>query len=337
MKIYLRLILFICFSAIALGASAQGDTRVSDLIKQGIELNSQKKYAEAADKYKAALAIEPDNIQANYQMAFTLFSAGKNAEALPFIEKATHGPNPKFTAMAYSLMGSIYQGSNQLPNAVTAYQNAIKADPANQRIYYNLGIAYFKGRFYAEAESSFEAAVKKDSSDAGSWRMYALSTFHQDKRPAALLGFCRFLMLEPNSSRSAEAFGNLQNILSGGKLAPEPGQAKRPTEYILYYNNIVTNALTKTATRKYATPGDLLVAQLRMVFGTLYSMPTDKYYFWFALSGYFGTLATTDNMPAFARYISQSAKPESAKWLKDNPDKLGALQNWIATNRLKFL
>jgi tetratricopeptide (TPR) repeat protein len=338
MRFYFKIILFISALSFGFDALAQSDGSVANLIKQGVELNNQKKYAEAAESYKAALTLEPDNVPANYQMAFTLFSAGKNTEALPFIKKATKGTNTKFTAAAYSLMGSIYQGTGQLPNAVAAYQNAIKADSSNQRIYYNLGIAYFKGKQYTEAEGSFDTALKKDSSDAGSWRMYALATFHQNKRAQALLGFCSFLLLEPTSAKSAEAFGNLQNLLQQGVLKPEPGYKLTLIIKGLgdYQSQIIKKALAATVTRKYVTPADLLAAQLITVFDALSSMPRDKYYTWYALVDYFGKLAATDNIPAFARYISQSAKPESLKWLKDNPDKLNTLNTWLLANKLNF-
>ncbi|MBD1364701.1 tetratricopeptide repeat protein [Mucilaginibacter sp. ZT4R22] len=338
MRFYFKIILFICALGPGFDALAQSDNSVAGLIKQGVELNNQKKYTEAADSYKAALTLEPENVQANYQMAFTLFSAGKNTEALPFIEKATTGTNAKFTAAAYSLMGSIYQGTGQLPNAVAAYQNAIKADPGNQRIYYNLGIAYFKAKQYGEAEYTFANAMALDSSDAGSTRMYALSAFHQNKRAEATFGFCRFLMLEPATTRSAEAYGNLQNILEGGVLKPEPGyRASRLVSSADPGNKILTKALAGLANRKYATPADLMAAQLKAIFNSIGDIPVEKYAFWQSSATYFKALASTDNMPAFARYISQRAKPESVKWLKNNPDKLSALQSWMATHKPKFL
>jgi hypothetical protein len=62
MRFYFKIILFICALSSGFDALAQSDGSVADLIKQGIELNNQKKYAEAADSYKAALALEPDNV-----------------------------------------------------------------------------------------------------------------------------------------------------------------------------------------------------------------------------------------------------------------------------------
>jgi tetratricopeptide (TPR) repeat protein len=328
MNLCYRVLAIVLLMAGCFTCCAQENTGVPDLIKQGIALNSQKDYTAAIEKYKAALTTEPDNTQANYQMAFTLFTMGKNTEAVPFIEKATKGGNTKFTAAAYSLMGSIYGGMGQTQKSVAAYQNGIKADTANQRIYYNLGVAYFKGKQYNDAQVSFADAMRRDANDAGSVRMYALAAFHQNKRAEALLGFCRLLTLEPNSPRSSEAFGNLQNILQGGALKAEAGY--KPTAAVkaeaATQSKAVTKALAGFATRRYASAADLLTAQLTAVFKI---QPTGTKY---PFVDYFNQLAQTDNMPAFARYISQSAVPESAKWMKGNPDKIEALQSWLTVN-----
>ena len=175
--------------AMSLNASAQD---AGSLIKEGQQLSVQKKYAEATEKYKSALTIEPENTRANYELAFTLFASGKGSDGIPYIEKAIKGnASVQLTAASYSLLGSIYGNANQFPKAISAYKNGIKTDSTNQRIYYNLGIVQYRSKQYPDAEQSFISAIKRDSADAGSVRMYALATFHQNKRADALLGFCR--------------------------------------------------------------------------------------------------------------------------------------------------
>jgi len=53
----------------------------SDLIKQGVQLNDQGKYTEAIDKYNEALKLEPENAQANYEMAFHFCHQAKEMTA----------------------------------------------------------------------------------------------------------------------------------------------------------------------------------------------------------------------------------------------------------------
>jgi tetratricopeptide (TPR) repeat protein len=328
MKVYFKVLLALHFVFVSLALKAQDVVSVPDLIKQGQELNLQKNYTGAIDKYKSALQLEPENARANYEMAFALYSSGKGTEGIPYLEKAIKAnTNAQLSAGAYSLLGSIYGGANQLQKSIAAYGNGIKADSTNQRLYYNLGIAQYRAKQYNDAEKSFINALKLDTGYAASQRMYALVTFHQNKRAEALLGFCRFLMLEPNTAQSTEAFGNLQNILSGGSLKPETGYKPSLTTKATanYQNKLLTKALSGFATRRYASPNDQLTAQLKAVFTAFGTMPKDKYYF----ADYFYKLSQTEHLPTFARLISQQTYPENAKWLRDNADKVAALEKWI--------
>jgi tetratricopeptide (TPR) repeat protein len=336
MKIYLKALLALAFVFISLTLKAQDTVRVPDLIKQGQGLNQQKNYIGAIDKYKRALKLEPENARANYELAFALYSSRKGIEGIPYLERAIKAStNAQLSAGAYSLLGSIYGGANQLQKSIAAYSKGVKADSTNQRLYYNLGIAQYRAKQYSNAEQSFINALKLDTGYAASQRMYALVTFHQNKRAEALLGFCRFLMLEPNTTQSAEAFGNLQNILSGGSLKPELGYKPSPATKATagYQNKLLTKALSSFATRRYASQGDLLNAQLKAVFTALGTMPKDKYYF----ADYFYKLSQTEHLPTFARLISQKAYPENAKWLKDNSEKVAELEKWIKDTKNEVL
>lgn len=332
----------ICFTLLMLSASlhasAQENTGAADLLKEGTMLNSQKRYPEAIDKLKAALATEPGNAQGNYQMAFALFATGKGLEAIPYLEKTVAAnPSPQLSAGAYELLGSIYDQSKQPLKALEAFKSGIAINPNSRSLHYSLALAYSRNKQYGDAEQSAIAAIKLDPKDASSHRTYALVTFHQNKRGEALLGFCNFLLLEPNSARSAEAFGNLQQILQGGVLKPEPGyKTGVPKAYLDQYNGVLTKALAPFATRKYSTAADLLSAQLTAVFAAFGTLPRDKTYYWHANADCFYKLSQTDNMRAFARYISQSANAESGKWLTANPEKAKALSVWIEANKLFY-
>ena len=172
MKIYLNVMFALCFVFISLTIKAQDAVSVPDLIKQGQELNQQKNYTGAIEKYKSALKLEPENARVNYEMAFALYSSGKGAEGGPYLEKAIKtSTNAQLSAGAYSLLGSIYSGANQFQKSITAYSNGIKADSTNQRLYYNLGIAQYRAKQYSNAEQSFINALKLDSGYAASQRM----------------------------------------------------------------------------------------------------------------------------------------------------------------------
>src|SRR6201996_2567262 len=206
-------------------AIAQDNNAVPDLIKQGVQLNDQGNYTGAIDKYSQALKLDPENVQANYEIAFSLLASGKGNDGIPYVEKSIKvSTNISLTAASYDLLGRIYDQEHKTDKAIETYKKGIEVNPKYQRLHYNLGIAYFRNRQYPEAEASAIEAIKLDPKHASSQRMYALVAFHQNKRVNALMGFCNFLMLEPQGPRSAEAYNNIQHILQGGVLKDANGR-----------------------------------------------------------------------------------------------------------------
>jgi len=278
-------------------------------------------------------------------MAFSLFASGKGNAGIPYIEKTIKVNNsPSLTAASYDLLGSIYDQDHQTQKAIEAYKKGIEANPKYQRLYYNLGIAYFRNKQYAEAEASAIEAIKLDPKHASSQRMYALVAFHQNKRVPALMAFCNFLMLEPQTARSAEAFGNIQHILQGGVLKDNKGNntiilsPKDNKENSSL--NLAISMVNVSAQQKKLTGMDLLEYQLKSIFtitGEQSAAKTEKDFFWKFYADYFYQLSQSGNMPAFTRLVSLSANKEAnTKWMSDNDKLVKDLDNWIATTPRSF-
>lgn len=283
--------------------SAQNSDDARALIKEGQKLNNEKKYTEAIEKYRQALKIDTGNLFADYQLANSLFLSDKGPEGVPYLNKITQSDS-KLTGAAYDLLGFIY----------------------------------FKNKQYGEAEAAAVAAIKLDPKHASTQRMYALVSFHQNKRAQALLGFCSFILLEANTARSVEAYDNMQHIMQGGNLKPEPGEMTSHAieANVNALNQAITRAVADFSKRRYASTGDLLNAELTAIFtniGKLAEKQTGNEFFRNYLAAYFYKLAQSPNMPAFARLVSSST-PESAKWIKEHPQQMADLDSWVkATER----
>jgi tetratricopeptide (TPR) repeat protein len=335
-----RALLFILLLLMVLGSKTFAQPPdAKSLTRDGVELSNQKNYAGAIEQYKAALNTDPDYAPGNYQMAFALNAMGKGLDGIPYLERVFKSTTASTNLIggAYDLAGSIYDQNHQPQKAIESYLAGIKANPTYQPLQYNLALAYFRGKQYADAEATAEQAIKLDPKHASSMRIYALVCFHQNKRAQALLGFCSFLAMEPNTARSAEAYGNIRHILQGGALKPEPGAMTSAETKALAnsQNQTLTKALTSVAGHKYASAADLLSAQLKAIFSGLTSMPRDKYYYWYAIADYFGKLAQSPNMPALVRLISLS-EPASAQWAKDNAQRMTDLDTWLKTTERGF-
>ncbi|MCC8410796.1 tetratricopeptide repeat protein [Mucilaginibacter sp. UR6-1] len=291
------------------------------LTQQGIELADKQQYADAIEKYNAALKLEPNNTSANYRMAFSLNASGKRAEAIPYLQKViTSGASPMMIASAYSLLGNIYDKSAQPTQAIDSYLKAIKTDSADYTLHYNLALAYFRARQYNDAEKSALTVLATNPKHTGSMRLYALVTFHQNKRGPALLALCHFLSLEPKGASSTEAYGNLQSILKGGALKIAAGE-KSPVidASTRQLNQAITTAVNTVDKSKYTAPVTLLEKQLSAVFiqlGNMASKQTANPAFFKNIAAEYYQLAQTDRMPAFANFISQSVDKNAAAWVK---------------------
>lgn len=228
-------------------------------------------------------------------------------------------------------------GAGKYDEAIAKYNDALKVDASYPQGYYNLGLAYFGAKRYLDAENAAIEALKRAPQNAGNHRLYALVTFHQNKRGNALLGFASFLLLEPSTARSAEAVTNMQSILKGGELKGAP--VTQISSQTIALNASVTKTVA-AGTAKKLSGTELLQYELTNIFtaaGQLSEKKTDKDFFDKFFAAYLYKLAQSGNMPAFAHIMAQHInKDENAKWLAANPDKVDALNMWVQSTERSF-
>jgi tetratricopeptide (TPR) repeat protein len=338
MKTWFRVFLIstICYCA-GFSAIAQSNNANGDLIKQGVELHNQGKYAEAIDKFNEALRNDPENEYAHYEIAFSLYASKKPKDAIPHLQKAVKSGSTSLSVTAYILLASIYDEDNQSQKAIETYNLAIKINPDYPQIYYNLGIAYFRNKKYTEAENSAIEAIKHNPKNASSQRLYALVTFHQNKRVNALLGFCSFLILEPTGPRATEAYGNIQHIMQGGMLKENKGSTTTSVSLQQDKETIVLNLgislIAQSGQSKKLSGANLLEYELKGIFalaGQLSEKKTDKSFFDDFFAAYFYKLAQSNNTSAFTRsIILANNKNDSSAWAIENTQQVAALTEWL--------
>jgi tetratricopeptide (TPR) repeat protein len=265
---------------------------------------------------------------ANYQKALTLYNSASPADGIPYLETILQ-TNSTIKPSVYDLLGNIYDKTQQPEKAIESYKEGIKLDPNYQTLHFNLGIAYFRAKKYADAELSAIEAIKLDPKHANSQRLYGLVTFHQNKRVNALLAFCSFLLLDPQNQRAEEAYTNMQSILSGGVLKTEAAAKDAAT---LALNSGLATIIAAGKTKNLQGLA-LLEYQLKSVFitaGQLSDKKPNKTFFENYYADFFYKLAKSPQFSTFAKVVSLSGeKGAYAKWQQNNPQQVMALDNWI--------
>ncbi len=272
---------------------------------------------------------------ANYQKALTLYNSATPVEGIPYLESILK-TNSTIKPAAYDLLGNIYDKTQQPEKAIESYQEGIKLDPAYQTLHFNLGIAYFRAKKYADAEAAAIEAIKLDPKHAKSQRLYGLVTFHQNKRVNALLAFCSFLLLDPQNQRAEEAYTNMQSILSGGVLKTEAAAKDKET---LALNSGLATIIAAGKTKNLSGTA-LLEYQLKNTFimaAQLSAKKKQKAFFDNYYAAFFYKLAQSSHIATFAQLVNTSAdKDVYPKWQQNNIKQVTILNDWVKATERNF-
>lgn len=103
-------------------------------------LFNEKRYDEAAEAYREALRLNPNNGEAQNGLASTYSVFNQYEEAIEAFKLGLRlNPNE---AVAHSRLGEVYAELGRYKEAVASLKEAIRLDPEDYVAHYNLGVAY---------------------------------------------------------------------------------------------------------------------------------------------------------------------------------------------------
>ncbi len=119
-------------------AKAQTDRQ---LIRNGNKLFRQQNYAKAEIEYRKALSKNPRNTQAMYNLGCALMQQQKDSAAVVQLQAAGKSETAKMRkAMVYHNIGVICQGHQMYGEAIEAYKESLRNNPADNETRYNLAL-----------------------------------------------------------------------------------------------------------------------------------------------------------------------------------------------------
>lgn len=132
------ILLVTLFSVFTLSAQKQ----VRKNIKQGNKLYKEQKYEQAASHYEAAIKINPDALEANYNLGNTLY---KQNEWDKSIEQQNHyllleKDNPQKLSSAWHNIGNAFLQKKDLEKSMEAYKMSLRINPSDDETRYNLAV-----------------------------------------------------------------------------------------------------------------------------------------------------------------------------------------------------
>lgn len=185
------------------------------LIKQGVALHDNGDYAGAISRYEQVLKENPNNILALYEMAYSYYAAKDYKKSIEVGYKAAQFKSPLLDA-TYVQLGTCYDESGDSKKAVEIYKAGIKLSPSSSLLQYNLAVTYLGTGQLEDARAAAKKSAGLDPNHPSSQLLLSTIFDKGGYKPPSLLAASRFLILEPNSTRSDSALRLVQRIMQAG-------------------------------------------------------------------------------------------------------------------------
>lgn len=156
---------------------------------KGYEALKQDRYDDAADQFRAALAIDPTLImRARFPLAIALFEQHKNTEARHELETVRREVGERPSICYY--FGRLDLEEQNYKSAVANLNRAIAKPPFPDTAYF-LGFAYLKVGSEQDAEKWFKEAAKRNPEDSRAEYQLALLYKKEGREEEAKQAFSR--------------------------------------------------------------------------------------------------------------------------------------------------
>lgn len=320
---------------------------VEELIKEGIELHDAGEYEEAIDRYNEALEIDSTHTLAIYEISLSYLSLKDFENAILYSTQIIDSNNEQLSSGAYAVKSESLAGMDMVDEAIELLYEGLKKNGPKSILHFNLALNFYKKGDIDKTLEHVKAAIDLDKSYSGAFLLYAYALKDKGLWVQSILSFQMFLLLEPDSKRSKNAFTEMLQLMQLREVA-EPVERSFIQQQLLKNSsnnavskdklpplsienglnrNFVYHAITSTKDSLESASGEatdfLQFKTVNMEIMKILereSKNSNEGIFWTFYIPFFSHIAHSDYYDAFCRYISVSYYPESFEWWGNNPE-----------------
>ncbi len=311
------------------------------LIQEGVSQHDRGNYDAAIKLYGEALAENPDNVEAMYELSFS-YSMKKDYKKS--LEIAYRGAEYKSDMLAafYMQIGNNLDILGEPKKSVEVYKSGLKLMPRMAMLHYNLAVTYRNMGNVDDARKVIKEGLLLDPNHPGSHALLSLVWHAGGYKTPTLLAAGRFLVLEPRSTRAAAQLRIVKEVMAGGAsrgadsnitIFMDPSAKKDEGDFgAMDLAMGLVRAGSMTEKNKGKTEMQLLVGQFQTFFAIMAEQMdrADRSKFsWKYYAPYFAEMKQKDHVETFVYYITQGDdNKETAKWLAENKTRVGEFLAW---------
>jgi tetratricopeptide (TPR) repeat protein len=183
------------------------------LVKIGKALHDKGKYEEAIEIFESILDDNPSNMKAVYEISNSCLADKDYDSAIEYSYKGVRFIS-EYRPIFYLNLGIGLNSTDEFEKAIEVLRKGMEFEPTYYLFSYNLGLSYYGLKNVDSARVCFHTSLKLNPLHAGSNLALANLYDFMNKNVPAVLAFARFLLLEPHSERSPDAFEIMQELIS---------------------------------------------------------------------------------------------------------------------------
>lgn len=325
MRLFITAIIILISSVTLIYAQPASDK----LIRKGVTLHDRGRYQDAISYYQQALKLNPSSMSATYEMALSYLQLKDYDNALRYSTKVINANFKPLLVDAYCVKSTALADMNKLSQAIKLLNEALDRCGDEYLLHYNLGLCYFKSKSVTKSLYHLQKAIEIDTTHPSAFLLYAYALSDSGKWIESFFAFHFFLLLEPNTDRSKDAFGEMydmitQKIEAGSPLLTLDEGVDRKALYdqLVRLHPKVDDQRFQYAYFEQAT---------KQIFFTLSQLHDDsrKGLLWDFFVPIYNEILQSGYFDTYCRYVSVSYFSVSLEWWKSNTAKVDGFINWF--------
>lgn len=223
MNKYILTILLIITALFNLSAQSEAEQdSIQSLIEKGIEHHDAREYKQAIENYKEALKIDPNSMFATYEMALSYLALRDYKSALLFSSKVIDSKDKDLLVGAYGVKGESLAEMGKVDEAIRLLEKALRENGSDYYLHFNLALNYFNKGDLDKTILQADKALGLNKSQSGPYLLLAYALNDKQIWVQSILSFHIFLLMEPDSHRSKNAFEEMLQIMQVKESSEEP-------------------------------------------------------------------------------------------------------------------
>jgi tetratricopeptide (TPR) repeat protein len=202
----------VILAATAIDATASD---AADRMERAGALHHVGDYDGAIAAYQEILALDPGDLDAQYQLAYSTFLKGDYAGTVALAETAI-AAKPDRRAGYYVFLGTSRGLLGDWTEGESVFRRGLAIWPDDSVLHFHLGVSLGAQGEFDGASAEFESALRRSPYHASNWRALADSLERSGRKGRAFAAYARSLTLDKGSQGAVRAARRLREMVFEG-------------------------------------------------------------------------------------------------------------------------